>query len=49
MDLIAGGRLFLLDKGSRGEWPAQVLQAPDLQVFHVPVGAADVPVPQDEQ
>jgi DNA-binding beta-propeller fold protein YncE len=49
MDLIAGGSLFLLDKGSRGESPAQVLQAPDLQVFHVPVGAEDVPAPQDEQ
>jgi sugar lactone lactonase YvrE len=49
MDLIAGGSLFLLDKGSRGESPAQVLQAPDLQVFHVPVGAADAPLPQDEQ
>jgi sugar lactone lactonase YvrE len=49
MDLIAGGSLFLLDKGSRGESPAQVMQAPDLQVFHVPVGAADVPAPRDEQ
>jgi DNA-binding beta-propeller fold protein YncE len=49
MDLIAGGSLFLLDKGSHGESPAKVMQAPDLQVFHVPVGAADAPVPQDEQ
>jgi len=41
MDLIAGGSLFLLDKGGRGESVAQFLQAPDLQVFQVPVGAAD--------
>jgi sugar lactone lactonase YvrE len=49
MDLIAGGSLFLLDKARAGESTAQVMQAPDLQVFHVPVGAADVPVPRDEQ
>jgi hypothetical protein len=49
MDLIAGGSLFLLDKGNPGETPAQVLQTPDLQVVPVPVGAAETPVPQDEQ
>ena len=49
MDLIAGGSLFLLDKGSHGESPAQFVQAPELQVFHVPVGAADVPASQEPQ
>ncbi len=49
MDPIAAGSLFLLDKGHAGEKPAEVLQAPDLQVVHVPVGAADVPAPQDEK
>lgn len=49
MDLIAGGSLFMLDKGSRGESPAQFLQAPDMQVFQVPVGATDVPVTQAPQ
>ena len=49
MDLIAGGSLFLLDKGNPGETPAQMLQTPDLQVVHVPVGAADVSAMQDPQ
>jgi DNA-binding beta-propeller fold protein YncE len=49
MDLIAGGSLFLLDKGNPGETPAQVLQTPDLQVVPVPVGGMDAPVPRDEQ
>ncbi len=49
MDLIAGGSLFLLDKGSRGESPAQFLQAPDMQVFGVPIGAADVVGIQEPQ
>lgn len=49
MDLIAGDSLFLLDKGSPGETPAQVVQTPGLQVFDVPLGAAELPVPQGEQ
>jgi len=49
MDLVAGGSLFLLDKGSRGESAAEMLQAPDLRVFQVPVGAAGAPVIQDPQ
>jgi hypothetical protein len=49
MDMIAGGSLYLLDKGNRGESLAQVLQAPDMQVFHVQAGAADAPVVRDEQ
>lgn len=49
MDPIAAGSLFLLDKGNPGETLAQVMQAPDLQVFNVPVGATNAPVPRDER
>jgi len=35
MDQIAGGALFLLDKGQPGETPPQVLQTPDFQVVPV--------------
>jgi DNA-binding beta-propeller fold protein YncE len=49
MDLIAGGSLFMLDKGRSGETPAELLQAPDLQVFRVPIGATDVPSTQEPQ
>jgi DNA-binding beta-propeller fold protein YncE len=49
MDLIAMGSLYLLDKGTSGESPAQVLQAPDFQVVHVPVGAGAMPSMQEPQ
>ena len=49
MDPIAADSLFLLDKGNPGETPAQVVQAPGLQVFDVPVGAPEARVLQSEQ
>ena len=49
MDPIAGGSLYLLDKGNRGESLAQVLQAPGMQVFHVQAGAVDAPAARGDQ
>jgi hypothetical protein len=49
MDLIGSGSLYLLDKGNGGESPAQVLQAPDLQIVQVPVGAEAVPIAVERQ
>jgi len=40
---VGSDSLFLLDKGTPGESPAQILQASNLQVIDVPLGAAATP------
>jgi sugar lactone lactonase YvrE len=47
LDPIEAGSLFLLDKGSPGEAPAQLLQAPGMQVFDVALGQVPGGAPSD--